>query len=298
MLIFTALDNNDQPFKLLFKLKEPTLYKPFKVIALLFCLTMITISCSRKKNTFLGKNFHAVTAEYNALYNGYNALEDGRSSLNDSYNDNYWELLPIERMQISEEISLPGQNKNPNFERAEEKAVKAIQKHSIKVDGKEYNPQMDEAYLLLGKARYYDQRFVPALDAFNNILNDYPSSDKINQVRIWREKTNMRMENNELAIKNLKRLLEIEELQKQDLADATSVLAQAYINVKHMDSALMQMKIASAVTKNNEEKGRYNFIKGQLYNQLEEKDSANMAFDEVIALNRKTPRIYMIGAYI
>jgi hypothetical protein len=25
-------------------------------------------------------------------------------------------------------------------------------------------------YLLLGKARYYDQRFIPALDAFNYIL--------------------------------------------------------------------------------------------------------------------------------
>jgi len=298
MLIFTVRYNNDLAFKLLFTPKEPTLNKPFRVLTVFFCIGILITGCSRKKDTFLSKNFHAVTAEYNALYNGYNALEDGRSSLIDSYNDNYWELLPIERMQISEEISLPGQNKNPNFERAEEKAVKAIQKHAIKVDGKEHNPQMDEAYLLLGKARYYDQRFVPALDAFNNILNDYPTSDKINQVRIWREKTNIRMENDELAIKNLKRLLEIEELEKQDLADATSMLAQAYINVKHMDSALMQMKIASNATRNNEEKGRYNFIKGQLYNSLEEKDSANMAFDEVIALNRKTPRIYMIGAYI
>ncbi|MBT8309541.1 MAG: hypothetical protein HKO72_01570 [Flavobacteriaceae bacterium] len=269
-----------------------------RVIPSLFFLAVILAGCSRKKNTFIGRNFHAVTAEYNALYNGYNALEDGRSSLNESYNDNYWELLPIERMQVSEEISLPGQSKNPNFERAEEKAVKAIQKHAIKVQGKEYNPQMDEAYLLLGKARYFDQRFVPALDAFNNILNDYPTSDKINQVKIWREKTNIRLENDEVAIKNLKRLLEQEELEKQDLADATSMLAQAYINTKSLDSALMQMKVASIATKDNEEKGRYNFIKGQLYNMLEFRDSANIAFDEVIELNRKTPRIYMISAYI
>ncbi|NNK27362.1 MAG: tetratricopeptide repeat protein, partial [Flavobacteriaceae bacterium] len=269
-----------------------------RVIPSLFFLAVILAGCSRKKNTFIGRNFHAVTAEYNALYNGYNALEDGRSSLNESYNDNYWELLPIERMQVSEEISLPGQSKNPNFERAEEKAVKAIQKHAIKVQGKEYNPQMDEAYLLLGKARYFDQRFVPALDAFNNILNDYPTSDKINQVKIWREKTNIRLENDEVAIKNLKRLLEQEKLEKQDLADATSMLAQAYINTKSLDSALMQMKVASIATKDNEEKGRYNFIKGQLYNMLEFRDSANIAFDEVIELNRKTPRIYMISAYI
>jgi hypothetical protein len=35
----------------------------------------------------------------------------------------------------------------------------------------EKNFQIDEAYLMLGKSRYYDQRFIPALDAFNYITN-------------------------------------------------------------------------------------------------------------------------------
>lgn len=169
------------------------------------------ISCSRKKDKFINRNFHAVTAEYNTLYNGYVALEEGRKTLNDAYSDNYWDVLPIERMQINDEIILPGQSKNEKFNRAEEKAVKAIQKHSINIQGKEKNPQIDEAYLLLGKARYFDQRFVPALEAFNHILYKYPASDKINQAKIWREKTNIRLDNDELAIKNLKRLLEREE---------------------------------------------------------------------------------------
>ena len=67
--------------------------------------------------------------------------------------------------------------------------------HGMNIEGKEKNPQIDEAYLLLGKARYFDQRFVPALAAFNNILNKYPTSDKINQVKVWREKTNLRLGN-------------------------------------------------------------------------------------------------------
>jgi hypothetical protein len=60
---------------------------------------------------------------------------------------------------------------------AETKATKAIQKHSMNIDGRERNFQIDEAYLLLGKARYYDQRFIPALDAFNYILYKYPNSN-------------------------------------------------------------------------------------------------------------------------
>jgi len=262
-------------------------------------LTLATItSCSRKKNSFINRNFHAVTAEYNALFNGYEALKQGQDNLNNGYKDNYWDLLPIERMQVSDEVVLPGQSKNEDFTKAEEKAVKAIQKHGMNIKGKEYNPQIDEAYLLLGQARYFDQRFVPALEAFNYILYKYPASDKINTAKVWREKTNMRLENDELAIVNLKRLIKQEELEGQELSDATSILAQAYINTKALDSALTQIKIASKATRNNDEKGRFNFIKGQLYNVLTFKDSANLAFDEVIDLNRKTPRRYLMAAQI
>ena len=270
----------------------------YKALLFFFCGTILVVSCSRKKDKFINRNFHAVTAEFNALYNGYNALEDGRQTLNASYADNYWDILPIERMQIFEDIVLPGQSKNENFTRAEEKAIKAIQKHSINIEGKEKNPQMDEAYLLLGKARYFDQRFIPALEAFNYILYKYPASDKINQAKIWREKTNIRLDNDDLALKNLKKLLKQEELEGQDLADATSMLAQAYLNTKSIDSAITQLEISAQATKNNDERGRYRFIQGQLYNQLGHKDSANIAFDKVIALNRKTPRIYMISAHL
>lgn len=270
----------------------------FKSKSILLLSAIVIAGCSRKKDNFVSRNFHAVATEYNTLYNGYNALEQGRADLNSNYNDNYWDILPIERMTITDEVKLPGQSEGNIFSKAEEKAIKAIQKHGMNIKGKEKNPQIDEAYLLLGKARYFDQRFVPSMEAFNYILYKYPASDKINQARIWREKTNLRLENDELAITNLKRLLFQEELKGQDLADATSMLAQAYINTKSLDSAITQLEIASNATRSDDERGRYKFIQGQLYNALEKRDSANLAFDKVIELNRKTPRIYMISAQI
>lgn len=259
-------------------------------------MSLAIVGCSRKKDKFINRAWHSVGTEFNILYNGNIALEKGRQSLNDKYTDNYWEILPVERMQIEEEVTLPGQNKNADFERAEEKAVKAIQKHSMNIKGKEKNPQIDDAYLLLGKARYFDQRFIPAIEAFNYILYKYPASNNINLAKVWREKTNLRLENDDLAIENLKRLLEQEDLEDQDLADATSTLAQAYINTKSLDSAITQLEIAATATKSDDERGRYRFIQGQLYNALGKKDSANIAFDKVIELNRNTPRIYMITA--
>ncbi|MBT8273379.1 MAG: hypothetical protein KJO77_06215 [Bacteroidia bacterium] len=268
----------------------------YNICLLLAAITIV--GCSRKKDKFINRQWHAIGTEYNILYNGNIALEQGRQTLNDGYSDNYWEILPVERMQVAEEVVLPGQSKNADFERAEEKAVKAVQRHSMNIQGKEKNPQIDEAYLLLGKARYFDQRFVPAQEAFNYILFKYPASDKINQAKIWREKTNLRLENDELAIANLKRLLKQENIEKQDLADATSTLAQAYINLKALDTAITQLEIASNATKSGDERGRYSFIQGQLYNALGKKDSANYAFDKVIELHRKTPRIYYISAHL
>ena len=267
------------------------------VFGCLFLVIAIS-GCSRKKDKFINRGWHAVGTEYNILYNGGLALEQGKQEVASSYNENFWDILPVERMQISEEISLPGTVKNESFRLAEEKATKAIQKHSMLIEGKEKNPQIDEAYLMLGKARYFDQRFFPALEAFNYILHKYPASNTINHAQIWREKTNIRLQNNKLAIKNLKRILEFESLKHQDKADASAMLAQAYININHLDSAVVPIRTAAKFTSNNDEKGRYYYIQGQLYNLLEQRDSANYAFDEVIELNRKSPREYLVNAQI
>lgn len=272
--------------------------KQYIASLILLSLLFVSLGCSTKKDAFVNRNWHAINAEFNAIYNGQLALEKGIESLKTEYRDNYWELLPVERMQIIEDVRLEGNPINPNFNRAEEKAVKAIQKHGMYIEGKERNPQSDEAYLLLGKARYYDQRFIPALEAFNYILSKYTNSDIINQAKIWREKTNIRLEYEELALKNYKRLLKSVNIKDQDHADVYAMMGQAYINLEQKDSAVQKLKLASYYTKSNEERGRYDFIIGQLYNELGHKDSANIAFEKVIALKRKTPRIYHINAYI
>ncbi len=270
----------------------------YKIIITAVLAGLILSACSTKKDAFLNRNWHALNTKYNTLYNGDIAFEQGREELNANYQDDYWDILPIERLEVTEDIKLDSEDNNPNFIIAEEKATKAIQKHSMDIKEEERNPQTDEAFLLLGKARYFDQRYIPALEAFNYVLRKYSESDKLNEANIWREKVNIRLENEELAIKNLKRLMKYENLKDQEYADARAMLAQAYINLKVTDTAIQNLKVASYYTKKNPEKGRYYYIIGQLYNQLQYKDSAGYAFDKVIELNRKSPRVYMINAHL
>ena len=148
---------------------KTNVYKYTFILGFLFFL----IACSTKKDTFLARKSHALSTEYNILFNGQIGLDKGLKAIEGDSKDNFWKRLPIEKMQFKEDLRSDQKPKSSDFELAETKATKAIQKHSMNIGGRERNSQIDEAYLLLGKARYYDQRFIPALDAFNYILYKY-----------------------------------------------------------------------------------------------------------------------------
>jgi tetratricopeptide (TPR) repeat protein len=237
-----------------------------------------------------------MTTQYNILYNGGVGFDKGVADIQNKSKNNFWKRLPVEKMQLSDG-SISDTVHNANFDLAETKATKAIQKHSMNIGGKERNYQTDEAYLMLGKARYYDQRFVPALDAFNYILYKYPNSSTIHEAKIWREKTNMRLGNDALVIKNLSKLLKEYRLKNQALANANAVLAEAFLNLEQKDSAVAKLQIAQKNTKINTEKARYRFILGQLYEELGKNQQALSSYQSVIDMNRKADREYVIQAY-
>lgn len=230
------------------------------------------------------------------MYNGQIGLDKGMLAIKADAKDNFWRRLPVERMQINDDFPAEAKPKNTDFELAETKATKAIQKHSMNIGGRERNSQIDEAYLLLGKSRYYDQRFVPALDAFNYILYKYPNSSNIYQAKIWREKTNMRLGNDAQVVKNISRLLSYKTLKNQDVADANALLSESFLNLEEKDSAMAKLKIAEKFTKVNAERARYRFILGQLYEELGKKDSAIESYQSVIAMKRKSEKKYIIQA--
>jgi tetratricopeptide (TPR) repeat protein len=168
----------------------------------------------------------------------------------------------------------------------------------MNIGGSEKNYQMDEAHLLLGKSRYYDQRFVPALEAFNYILYKHSNSNKINEAKIWREKTNMRLENDAIAVENLRNLFKEIKYKDQIFSDANAALTQAFLNLGEKDSAVAKLKLAKEFTKSKEERARYRFILGQLYEQLGYKDSAFASYQSVIDMKRKAAKQYVIHSHI
>ena len=260
-------------------------------------VTLFFNSCSTTKKGILNQEYHTLTTKFNVLFNGKEAFSIGEEILSDAFEENFYELLPVEP------INLRGENIDettiiPGFDRAEEKAVKAIQKHSLKINDIQYNRQIDDAYLLLGKARYFDRRFFPALEAFNFLLESPTNRNSYVEGKIWREKTNIRLRNEELAIENLRPLARSIFPSNKFYPLANATLAESFLNLKQLDSASFYIKRAALEAPKRKNKARYLFITGQLFESLGKRDSAEWAFKEIIALKRKAPKKFLLQAKI
>ena len=264
---------------------------------------LFIVSCSTKKDAFLNRNYNALTTQYNILYNGGVAFDQGLNEINLNYEDDFFELLPIEPLSfenikfripiLSTGAKEPGigfdvkKTEEPEepltpFDIAEQKAVKAIQKHSMNIYGKERNKKIDDAYLLLGKSRYYTERFIPAIDAYNYIIANYPNASLLNETKIWRAKANIRLENEELAIETLEILLRKPDLSDLIREEETTTLAMAYSKADTIELVRKYLWQATETSKNKVQKARNLFVLGQLYGLDGIKDTASIVFKKLI----------------
>ena len=234
---------------------------------------------------------------YNVLYNGNLALEEGKKELAEKRKDNYFEILEVEPEVHSQNYNLKGEG-NPHFDRAEEKAIKAIQRHSMVFDGKQKNRKIDDAYMLLGKARYYNGRYIPALEAFNHLLTNYGETNQRYNAAVWREKAHIQLGREQLAVTALEKIFEEEQPKRRERATLHAVLAQAFINLEAYPKAIEALKQASQETKEKPKRGRYYFIIGQLFEHLQQKDSAQAYYQKVIGLNWNVPRRLWVEAQV
>ena len=290
-----------------------------KIIAFLV-LFVAAYACSTKKDTVVSRNYNAITTKFNILFNGKEAFNKGIEEINNNYKDDWFKRLPIEPIVFEEDKIIlssfnnrgPGAGFGKNrqeekkelstFEKAEEKAVKAIQAHGMNINGVERNRQIDDAYLLLGKSRYYTQRFIPAIEAFNYVIANYQQADLITETKIWRAKANTRIDNEERAIETMNLLLVVRDTLESNLSDkikeqAHTALAMAYVKSDSMQKAKNHLKLATRTLNNRNQGARNLFILGQMYSDENKKDSAFSIFEK-LANFKKAPYKYKIHANI
>ena len=206
--------------------------------------------------------------DYNILFNGEALLDEGIASLKHNYSENHWEILPvIEGFNFSITNSSPTEF----FKIPEEKAIKAIQKSN-----KKDVAVRDRAYLLLGKSRFYDQRYVSAIQAFNNIEKSFLVRE------YWKALVYMTIDQNELALKAIEKGLNDKSQIQGESKFLNLALIQYYINVKNYDKTVKSLVEFLTSSNDKKLKARLNYILAQIYLEKKENEKAKAALKNVI----------------
>ena len=130
--------------------------KFYRTILLLSLLFLIN-SCSTKKKSWVNRQYHNTTAKYNGYFNGNESLKKGLRKIHSKHQDDYTSILPVYK-----EVNLKNANTQSYMDKAIKKGSVVIQRHSMKIRGREYCKWIDDSYLLVGKAYFYKGDFQEA----------------------------------------------------------------------------------------------------------------------------------------
>ena len=242
----------------------------FRYYKILLILSLVMISsCDSMKS---------ISSKYNILYNGDLFLNEGLDQLRNSYKDNFWDIIPV---IVDNNItnSLP-EYPTKNFLKSEEKAIKVIQKMGDSRNSA--SNYINDAYLLLGKSRFYDKRYISSLQAFNYILKQDVKSNIWLEAFYWRTLIYINLQQYELAKSSLEKELENNKISKRNLSLLYDSMSELHYKKGDYAALIKSLKQAVKHSSSQEQIRRSYFIIAQSFMNLNKNDSASVYFQKSI----------------
>ena len=269
-------------------------------IVVLIAFIGITGCASRKNNTASTRMYHAFSARYNTFHNGNKAYTEALQAQSEGHNDNYLEQLPL-LIISNKETQAQGAS---NYDRAIEKAQKAIKNHSIKrkpkkpsgkklsqkerlfYAQKEFNPFLWRAWFLMANAQMQKGEFTEAASTNIYISRLYENDrDIVAQARINLAKCYAELDWIYEAEEILQRVQRdtVPENLKEEFAHAKGNLL---LKQGRYEEAIPQIRSGmKRYGATNLDKAREHYLLGQLYTLTGDYKAAYKSFDKTISKN-------------
>ena len=261
-------------------------------------IVLFTIACSNQKNTFVSRQYHALTTHYNVFFNGKESIKAGKKKIEKGIEYNYTMILPIFDYQDESARALA----NGDMDNAIDKATKAIKLHSITRKPKrkkvkqsdkykefrkkrEFNNWIEDCYLLLGKAQFYKSDYRTAIKALEHGLKDFPKTKNKYEFQIEIARCQIDEENYSNAITLLEEVSATPKLPKKHKLEIAALFADISIREKDYQAAASNLQTAIQLQTIKRVKARYYYILGQLYLKMDQADNASDAFQKLIKLH-------------
>ena len=253
---------------------------PF-LILLAFSTILALQSCSTSKAKWANIRYHNLTAHYNVWWNGNESLKEGVKDLNKKINDDYTQILPVYKLGTTAEAM----SVKPKFDRAIEKGVKGIKKHSIFVHGKEHVPYIRKCYMLTAYGSFYEHDYVTCENTCQMMAAQYAGTKEGDEAKILMSRCHAADKQYLIAEQELDQLVQ----KMKDGAFSKKLESKLYMAM--VESLLPQerykksveyIKLALENTKDRETKARLYFIMAQIYQKLNKKPTATKYYQKAI----------------
>jgi len=284
-------------------------------ILLFIWLTVIAVGCSTKKNTPATRAFHNVSARYNVYFNARESFKAGQLRIDQAIAEDYTMTLPIFKSTLPEAAKVA----TSEMDLAISKCNKLILLHSItkspqrktnnserykKFASKgEYNEWVDDSYVLMGKASYYNHDYHRAIENFNYVIRKFPDQPTRYEAFLWMARSYIETGDDSLALEIFNSLSRDGGFPKQLNQDLNLAQANYYLKDNHPDIAIIHLKIALESSLPRAEKLRLNYLLAQLMILTNKPEEASKQFLHVIkmrppyqmAFNARISRIEIEG---
>ncbi len=220
-----------------------------------------------------------MVAHYNALWNGQQSYREAIKTIDNNYKDDFTKILPI--YKVPDERT--AQSVKANSTRSIEKASKVIKKHSMRFNGVEKNPKIDDAYLLIGKSCLISRDFIGAEAAFKYIIANWKKTETIYEPMIWLALTYTKQKKyaeSEIVLKEVLKAIDNKKAPKKLKDFMYTVWAENDISSGKEMAGTEKLDLKKKRIFSNEQSVRISFIKGQIYLRNEEYDLAYKCFQK------------------
>ena len=256
--------------------------KVFLAVLLLF-----SAGCSTKKKSWVNRQFHNTTAKYNGYFNGNESIKKGIKKLEESFVDDYTIILPVFKTGDLKK----SKNTHSYMDKAIKKGSIVIQKHSMKIKGKEYCNWIDDNYLMVGKSYFYKGEFEDAIKTFSFIKNEYKNNEIQFDASLWLIRALVEKKDFMTADVELDELTNNRKFPKKLDVDLAKISADFYLQQANYELALEQLVKIDKLIKRKNKKVRYNYIMAQLYQLQNNFRKAKNKYEQVL---KSSPEYEMV----
>lgn len=253
--------------------------------------------CSTEKNTRASRTFHNVTSYYNIYFNARESVKEGVYGIDERIENDYTRILPVYKSSDPSAAQLV----KSNMDAAVLKCSKLIEIHSITKKPKrkkirtrkyqefasqeEFNKWIDDSYLLMGQAYFYQHNFLGAIDNFSYITRKFQDDETRHEANVWLIRSYSELGRYVEASEVIQAVQNDDDFPKKLERDLAIATADYYLKQQEYNEAIKFLNIAIKKTFLGKNKARLQYIVAQLYQELNRPEQASAAFKAVLKMS-------------